>query len=275
MNENLTAGRETVEIGILGSGSRGNAALVRSSGAAFLVDAGLSARQITKRLEAYGLRPQDLLAIVLTHEHIDHVRSAGTLARRWSLPLWTNKGTYEASLGTIGETPGWKEIEVGLPFHIGGVRVEPFSTPHDAADPFGMILSGEDGRRVGFATDMGFVTNLARQRLRGLQGLVLEFNHDVEMLINGPYPWPIKQRIRGKLGHLSNEDAAGLLRHVATADFEWLVCAHISRENNENGLLTETARKALNGHGGGGLLSAGQDEPTPLIGAGGATEDAL
>ncbi len=247
--------------------------MVRSNGAAFLVDAGLSARQITKRLETYGLRPQDLMAIVLTHEHIDHVRSAGTLARRWNLPLWTNKGTYKASRETIGETPAWTEIEVGLPFHIGGIRVEPFSTPHDAADPFGMILSAEDGRRVGFATDMGFVTKLARRRLQGLQGLVLEFNHDVEMLINGPYPWPIKQRIRGKLGHLSNEDAAQLLKNIATDDFEWLICAHISQENNENGLLLETAQKALNGHGRRNLLSATQDEPTPLMGAGGRTED--
>ncbi len=264
-----------MEIGILGSGSRGNAAVVRAGGAAFLVDAGLSARQITKRLEAYGLHPRDLAAIVLTHEHIDHVRGAGTLARRWDLPLWTNKGTYEASLRTIGETPRWIEIEVGLPFHIGGVRLEPFSTPHDAADPFGMILRGEDGRRIGFATDMGFATNLARRRLQGIQGLVLEFNHDVEMLINGPYPWPLKQRIRGKLGHLSNEDAARLLEEVATDEFEWLVCAHVSQENNEDRLLLGVARKALGGNGRGGernLLCAGQDAPTPLIGPGGEGE---
>ena len=271
MSENDDRTRD-VEIGILGSGSRGNAALVRSNGAAFLVDAGLSARQITKRLETYGVRPQDLMAIVLTHEHIDHIRSAGTLARKWNLPLWTNKATYTASQKTIGKTPEWMEIEVGLPFHIGGIRVEPFSTPHDAADPFGLICNDEDGRRVGFATDMGFVTNLARQRLQGLQGLVLEFNHDVEMLINGPYPWPIKQRIRGKLGHLSNEDAAKLLKNIVTADFEWLICAHISQENNENRLLLETARKALKGHERRNLLSASQDEPTPLVGAGGITE---
>ncbi len=256
-----------MEIGILGSGSRGNAALVRANGTALLVDAGLSARQITKRLAAYGVHPQDLTAIVLTHEHIDHVRSAGTLARRWNLPLWTNRGTYEASRGAVGETPAWREVEVGLPFHIGCIRVEPFSTPHDATDPFGLTLTDEDGFRVGFATDMGFATNLARKRLEGLQGLVLEFNHDVDMLVNGPYPWPIKQRIRGKLGHLSNEDAARLLADVATADMEWLVCAHISQENNEIGLLLETARRALNGQGGARLVSASQDEPTPLMGA--------
>ena len=262
-----------MEIGILGSGSRGNATLVRSNGAAFLVDAGLSARQITQRLETYGLHPQDLMAIVLTHEHIDHVRSAGTLARRWNLPLWTNRATYAAIRKTIGETPAWTEIKVGHAFHIGGLRVEPFSTPHDAVDPFGMIFNAEDGHRVGFATDMGFATNLARRRLQGLQGLVLEFNHDVRMLINGPYPWPIKQRIRGKLGHLSNEEAAKLLENIVTADFEWLICAHISQENNENRLILETARKALNGHGRRNLLSAAQDEPTPLMGAGGIAED--
>ena len=262
-----------MEIGILGSGSRGNAVLVRSNDAAFLVDAGLSARQITKRLGTYGIHPQDLMAIVLTHEHIDHIRSAGTLARRWNLPLWTNKATYQASLDTIGKTPAWIEIEVGLPFQIANLQVEPFSTPHDAADPFGLVFIAEDGYRIGIATDMGFATNLARQRLQGLQGLVLEFNHDVEMLINGPYPWPIKQRIRGKLGHLSNEDAAKLLQNIVTADFEWLICAHISKENNENQLLLETARKALSGCGRRNLLSAAQEEPTPLVGTEGRTED--
>ena len=176
-------------------------------------------------------------------------------------------------MDTLGDIPQWTEIEVGLPFHIGGTRLEPFSTPHDAADPFGIVLNSDDGRRVGLATDMGFVTNLASQRLQGLQGLVLEFNHDVEMLINGPYPWPIKQRIRGKLGHLSNDDASKLLENIVTADFEWLICAHISQENNENQLLLESAKKALNGHGKRNFLSATQDEPTPLMGAGGKTED--
>jgi phosphoribosyl 1,2-cyclic phosphodiesterase len=257
-----------VEIALLGSGSQGNAVLVRSGGAAFLIDAGLSARQIAERMAPFGVAPGDLAGLVLTHEHIDHIRSAGALARRWRLPLWTNRATREAGAGLLGPIPRWDEVEIGAPFEVAGVRLEPFSVPHDAADPFGLLLQAGDGYRVGLATDMGFVTRLVRERLRGVQGLILEFNHELDMLLSGPYPWPLKQRIRGKLGHLSNEDAAGLLAEVAGEDLEWVVCAHISQENNEERTVLERAADALNGCGF-APCAARQDEATPRFGPGG------
>ncbi|MEE9274314.1 MAG: MBL fold metallo-hydrolase [bacterium] len=265
-----------MEIGILASGSKGNAALVRANGAAFLVDAGLSGREIGRRLAAYGVSPADLLGIVLTHEHVDHTRGVGVLSRRWDLPVWSNRATRKAGAEALGALPRWREIEVGVPFEMAGVRLTPFSTPHDAADPFGLILESEGGYRVGLATDMGYPTQLARERLQGLQGLVLEFNHELDLLLSGPYPWHVKQRIRGKLGHLNNVDAAGLLGEVASADLEWVVCAHISEENNKGDLILERARAGLAGRNGlwdksasPALRLASQHEPTPILGPGG------
>ncbi|MEE9274990.1 MAG: MBL fold metallo-hydrolase [bacterium] len=266
-----------MEIGLLGSGSRGNSVLVRSAGSALLIDAGMSAKQITARLDLMGVSPSELLGIVLTHEHSDHIQGVGPLARRWGLPVWTNRATLEAGKDTLGVLPNWVPIEIGVPFEIGDVWLEPLSIPHDAADPFGLILKSSRGYRVGLATDMGFPTQLVRTRLRGLQGLVLEFNHDLPMLMDRPYPWPVKQRIRGKLGHLSNADAAELLGEVASPDLEWVVCAHMSQENNEEEIILKEARGALSGAA--SLLSrassvllhvASQLEPTPIFGPEGA-----
>ncbi|MBI4250841.1 MAG: MBL fold metallo-hydrolase [Candidatus Tectomicrobia bacterium] len=261
-----------MEIALLGSGSQGNAVLVRSGGGAFLIDAGLSARQVAERLAAFGVSPGELAGLVVTHEHIDHVRGAGALARKWELPVWTNRATREAGAGLLGPIGRWREVEVGAPFEVAGVKLEPFSVPHDAADPFGLLLQSGDGYRVALATDMGFVTRLVRERVKGVQGLILEFNHELDMLLSGPYPWPLKQRIRGKLGHLSNEDAAGLLAEVAGRDLEWVVCAHISQETTEERNVLERAAAALNGCGF-APFAARQDRPTPRFGPGGRLED--
>lgn len=261
-----------MDIALLASGSSGNAVLVRSGGSAFLVDAGLSGREITARLDSFDVSPSELLGIVLTHEHSDHIRGVGPLARRFGLPVWTNRATLEAGSTALGKLPNWVEVTMGVPFGIGDVWLEPFSIPHDAADPFGLTLKSAQGYHVGLATDMGFVTQLVRARLRGLNGLILEFNHDLPMLLDGPYPWSIKQRIRGKLGHLNNKDAAGLLGEVASPDLEWVICAHMSQQNNDKEIVVTEAKSALNG-----LLSmpssaslhvATQAEPTPLFGLG-------
>ncbi len=261
-----------MEIGLLASGSKGNATLVRSNGTAFLIDAGLSAKELQKRLATYDLTPNDLLGIVLTHEHIDHIRGAGTLARRYDLPVWSNLPTRTASKAHLGDLPKWHEIQIGLPFQIGSLRLNSFSTPHDAADPFGLILESETGYRIGLGTDLGFVTRLVRERLRGIQGLVLEFNHDLDLLLSGPYPWPIKQRIGGKLGHLENRAAAQLLREIASGELEWIVCAHLSEVNNSTQIVMERSRESLSGRevaerkNSPSICVAAQSQPTSLFG---------
>ena len=241
-----------------------------------MIDAGLSGKEITTRMGLLGVSPLELLGIVLTHEHSDHIRGVGPLARRFGLPVWTNLPTLEAGKSALGALPHWEPVEIGVPFEIGDVWLDPFSIPHDAADPFGLTIKSRQGYRVGLATDMGFVTQLVRSRLMGLQGLILEFNHDLSMLLDGPYPWPIKERIRGKLGHLSNEDAASLLEEIASDDLEWVICAHVSRENNEQKIIVQKAQGALNGKSRlltrpslASLFVASQTEPTPLYGPSG------
>jgi len=265
-----------MEIGLLGSGSGGNSLLVRSEESTLLIDAGLSGKEIATRLNLLGISPSELLGIVLTHEHSDHIRGVGPLARRFGLPVWTNQPTLEAGKDAMGTLPRWVPIEIGVPFEIGDVCLDPFSLPHDAADPFGLTIKSQQGYRVGLATDMGYATQLVRSRLKGLQGLVLEFNHDLSMLLDGPYPWAIKQRIKGKLGHLSNGDAANLLGEIASDDLEWVICAHMSRENNEEEIIVQEARDALNRKSSllsrpstASLFVASQTNPTPLYGSSG------
>ncbi|MDA0999528.1 MAG: MBL fold metallo-hydrolase [bacterium] len=268
-----------MEIALLASGSKGNATLVREGGACFLVDAGISARRIEKHLAELDVLPQELLGIVLTHEHSDHIRSVRTMARRWDIPVWTNRATRAAGAHLLADIPRFHEVEVGVPLRIGPVKLVPFSTPHDAADPFGLILEAEDGYRIGLATDIGFATRLLHEKLMGVNGVVLEFNHDLDMLQDGPYPWHVKQRIRGKLGHLNNEDAGLLLEEIATSDLEWVVCAHISEENNAGGFIRERAMGALlqraeaHKNGPAALHLASQHAPSPLFGAGTALRE--
>lgn len=234
-----------MQISLLGSGSRGNSTLMKYDNFAFLIDAGLSGKQIIERLSTHNISPTDLSGIIVTHEHIDHIKSAGSLARKWNLPIWTNRGTIENGKKYLDGIPEYNEIEVGKSFTICGLRADPFTVPHDAADPFGLIFTSENGYRIGFATDMGFATRLANEKLGGLQGLVLEFNHDSGMLLNGQYPWKVKQRIKSKLGHLNNEDAGILLQKIGGPELEWIVCAHISKENNSESLIMKNVNKAL------------------------------
>ena len=261
-----------MQISVLGSGSRGNSTLIKNDNSAFLIDAGLSAKQIVKRLSMYKISPNDLSGIIVTHEHIDHIRSAGSLARKWDLPIWTNKGTIETGKNFLNGIPKHIEIEVGEPFPICGLRAEPFSIPHDAADPFGLIFTSDNGYRIGLATDMGFATSLTNKKLEGLQGIVLEFNHDSKMLLNGQYPWVVKQRIKSKLGHLNNNEAGMLLQKIINQGLEWVVCAYISKENNSESLIMSSIKKALGVKNGSSskqeikICLASQEQPTELLG---------
>ena len=261
-----------MQISLLGSGSRGNSTLIKYDNYAFLIDAGLSRKQIIERLSTHKISPTDLSGIILTHEHIDHIRSAGSLAKKWNLPIWTNRGTIEGGKKFLDGIPEYIEIEVGKSFSICGLRTEPFTVPHDAADPFGLIFTSENGYRIGFATDMGFATRLANEKLKGIQGLVLEFNHDSEMLLNGQYPWTVKQRIKSKLGHLNNEEAGILLKKIGSQELEWIVCAHISKENNSETLIMKNVNEALknefkkNTKPQTKVCIATQDKPTELFG---------
>jgi phosphoribosyl 1,2-cyclic phosphodiesterase len=228
----------------LGSGSSGNATVVEFGSRRILVDAGLSARDLTARLTAVGVPPSSLTAILLTHEHHDHARGLERFAFKLKVPVFTSPETLAALNLAPMHLGKWHPFASGVPFDLGGVNVDPFAVPHDAADPVGFVLES-DGIRVGIATDLGHATTLVLERLRGCHVLLVESNHDDDMLVRGPYPWALKQRIGGRLGHLSNEEAATLIAAAADDDCQAVILAHLSENNNTAAKARQAVGAAL------------------------------
>ena len=221
----------------LASGSKGNAIYIQAGETKVLIDAGLSGREIRRRLAGIGVHGEDLSAIVVSHEHVDHTRGLGVLSRQLNLPVYINNPTLSHLKGK--EIKGdVREFESGVPFSVEDLSFQPFSVPHDAADPVGFTVEFEECR-IGIATDLGFATRLVIERLKKCDLLILEFNHDEEMLKSGPYPWELKQRIKGRLGHLSNRQAGALLEEIHHGGLRHLILFHMSETNNHPQRATE------------------------------------
>ncbi|MBN1297232.1 MBL fold metallo-hydrolase, partial [bacterium] len=225
-----------------------NAYLVQADGAALLVDAGFSGKEMSERLDRLGSDLHRISALLITHEHVDHVRGAGVLARRYHLPVYATEGTFRHGRARMGVLSRTIEICGGTAFTVGPFQIQPFDISHDAAEPVGFVI--DDGVcRIGICTDSGCVTHLMRSKLQNCRALVLETNHDSNMLLAGPYPWELKQRIRSRIGHLSNDDACRILQELWHPGLNHVFLAHLSRENN----LPELARLAADE----ALVSAG------------------
>lgn len=212
-----------------------------------LVDAGLSRREIARRLAAIEENIAELDAVLVTHEHSDHTCGLPTLAKvaRARLPFYLTQGT--APCIDWGEcAPAVEAFQAGLSFAIGAIDVSSFTIPHDAADPVGFTLSAE-GIKIAIATDLGYIPDSLRVHLRGADFVVLESNHDLEMLRVGPYPWSVKQRVMSRRGHLSNEMAADFIENDLDSRVSTVVLGHISEHNNHPELVRSAAAKALNG----------------------------
>ena len=250
----------------LGSGSSGNATLVAFGARRLLVDAGLSARELTARLAGVGVAPRELTAILLSHEHHDHARGLERFAVKLGVPVFTTPETLAALNLAPRHVGRWHPFEPGIPFDAYGVRVDPFTIPHDAVNPVGFVLEGE-GVRVGIATDLGHATTLLVERLRGCHVFVVEANHDDDMLVRGPYPWALKQRIGGRLGHLSNAEAATLLAATADADCQAVILAHLSESNNTAAKARQAVASALaaSGRSRYAMRVAERRKPTPAV----------
>lgn len=237
-----------MKIALLASGSSGNFTFVSGGGTRILLDAGTCCRTICSALASIGEDAAALDGICLTHDHVDHVKALATLEKKRSgVPLYATDGTIETVCRDCGEAAGdwpWTSIAPGEPFRIGALELEPFSVPHDAADPVGYVLS-DGAARFGLVTDIGSVPSHVRHALRDCDALAVEFNHDPEMLLQSSRPWSLKQRIAGRSGHLSNPDAADLLAAVATPRLKAVFPVHVSAECNAPHLAVRAAREAL------------------------------
>ena len=228
---------------MLASGSKGNATYISDGDTSILIDAGLSGVELQRRLVSRDLDPEHLDAIIVTHEHSDHIQGVGVLSRRYKLPVYINQKTQMASprLGNLYET---RPFECGRTFHISNLTIHPFSISHDAEDPVGFTVS-QNGTTIAIATDLGIATSMVKEHLKRCALLVLEANHDPQMLETGPYPWPLKQRIKGRTGHLSNTSSKILLEELQHGNLKQVILAHLSEINNTPQLAFDEVAKAL------------------------------
>jgi phosphoribosyl 1,2-cyclic phosphodiesterase len=266
---------------VLASGSKGNSTLVASSRTRILVDAGLSCRELLKRMQMANEDPAAIDALLITHEHQDHVQGVAVLARKLGVPVYFTQATHRAWMrwmmpqkrltyaawlalrqlpacpeeAPVEKTPAEKAedpcslpavqyFSAGSGFSIGDIVITPFTIPHDAADPVGFVFEA-DGVRLAIATDLGYMPPNVKMAIRNCDVLMLESNHDLEMLRDGPYPWSVKQRVMSRVGHLSNEAASDFLEKNYDGNASYVVLAHLSESNNLPQLARVTAERAL------------------------------
>jgi phosphoribosyl 1,2-cyclic phosphodiesterase len=241
-----------VSFTVLASGSRGNSTVLATSRTRILVDCGLSCKETMKRMVAAGEDPLATSAIVISHEHSDHVNGLWVLARKLDIPVYMTGATYAewqhwARDRETRTKPQLKKLEIfqaGKTFTIGDVIVSPFTIPHDAVDPVGFTFRSE-GVKIGIVTDLGYMPRSVVDNIRGCDGLMIESNHDVEMLRGGPYPWVVKQRVMSRTGHLSNAALAQFFSSDYDGSAAFLVLAHLSEANNHPELARNAAEQAL------------------------------
>jgi phosphoribosyl 1,2-cyclic phosphodiesterase len=227
-----------VEVVVLASGSSGNSTLVRSRGSSLLIDVGISALQVRRRMEAFGHEVGELDAVLLSHEHGDHIRGLEVVLKRNPMAVWATVGTWSR---VPVHAPSGGELSSGRSIPIGPFRVLPVATSHDAREPVAFLI--DDGEhRLALCTDTGVFTGLLAQRLAGCELLLIETNHDADMLRNGPYPWPLKQRIASRTGHLANHQSAEAVESLRSSELKAVLGLHLSAENN----LPELALTTLN-----------------------------
>lgn len=233
---------------VLGSGSTGNATLVEGPGASVLIDAGLGPRALAERLQSAGVDPASLAAIVVSHEHGDHARGAAAFSAKWGVRLCGSRGTYAAAGFGAVEVAGYDVLEPGGTRSFGSLTVTAVPVPHDAAGPLAFVVASE-GDRLGHATDLGHVGRALVRAFRTCDAVLIESNYDPGLLRDGSYPWSLKERILGPVGHLSNGDVARFLADGLGDACRTVVLAHLSQNNNHPELARMAAEEALRRRG--------------------------
>ncbi len=253
---------------VLGSGSRGNAVLIQSGKTRILIDAGFGPRTIAKRLLSVGVNPSSISAVVLTHEHTDHSKGVKAGAARWGWQVFATRGTQNGceSLAALGVTT----LIANQVLAVGDVEIVPVSISHDATEPVAVIATDStNGVRAGIVYDLGVMGDLVQRAIEGVEILVIESNHDGDMLRNGPYPAMLKRRIAGNHGHLSNHAAGEATAACAHRGLAQVVLAHLSETNNSPRIAIESMRRTLGRTAfAGKVVAASQDVPSPVVGAG-------
>lgn len=254
-----------MQFSVLGSGSRGNCVFIESGNTAILIDGGFSGKEIALRLAAIGRTIDCLKGIFVTHEHHDHINGVGVMSRRCSIPVFANEGTFRGGEKRLKKLFRRQEFNTGDTLDFQDLSIRSFAVSHDTNDPVGFIVNG-DRRSLGYCTDTGIVSTLVGKRLQDLDSLVLEFNHDPDLLRNGPYPPSLQQRVRSNQGHLANEDAGKLLKKLANGKLKHVVLAHLSEVNNLPELALHTAEEHLGQNAECiEIVPASQDNPCRVI----------
>jgi phosphoribosyl 1,2-cyclic phosphodiesterase len=245
------AGEIQFRISILASGSSGNATLLETGSTRLLFEAGIGKKELLRRMEALGIPPEGLDGILISHEHSDHASGLPQLLRHWGATAYLTRGAHGGLQRSLPESSARKidhveYIEPGRQFQVGDIQVTPFAVPHDAADPLGFAFEA-GGVKVAMITDLGYLPEMVKQHLRGADCLILESNHDLDMLKAGPYPWQIKQRVMSRTGHLSNHVVSEYLADAESFDgaARHVILAHISENNNNPDLVRLSAEEAL------------------------------
>ena len=262
-----------MKVWVLASGSRGNAALIESGGCRLMIDVGLGPRIVKQRLERVGLVPEQIDACIVTHEHSDHIRGAARAARKWHWPLFCTEGTYSSSrLAALGVPAA--TFKPGRTLEFPDLLVETFRTPHDGEEPIGVVVTSQStGARAAILTDIGCASKTVRQMVRDVDFLMIESNHDEQMLWNGSYPLSLQRRIASRVGHLSNAECADLVRDSVSPRLRQVVMAHLSEENNTPEIAYDTMKSTLKKTAfRGALMPAMQDVVVgPFVGRAGAS----
>ena len=223
----------------IGSGSKGNATVIQNANTTVMIDCGFSGKEAVARLKEKGLTPQDLDAILVTHEHTDHCKGVATLSRQYAIPIYMSHGTAR---GMKLLKYQYKKILAGSAFNIGDFKIDPICVPHDSNEATQFIIN-DNNKRFGILTDLGHITAHIQKAYKDCDSILLEFNHDVALLEKGPYPYSLKKRVGGHLGHLNNQQAANMLKSMNLMRLKNLALSHISDKNNCSKLAMETAQK--------------------------------
>ncbi|MGM0508862.1 MAG: MBL fold metallo-hydrolase [Fusobacteriota bacterium] len=231
---------------MLGTGSSGNATFIETDGYRFLIDAGFSGKKTKNKLKNIGVDINTLSAIVITHEHGDHVKGAGVLSRRYNLPIHIGKKSYKKVAKKLGKLKRENIQYIEKDFNLGGtIKVSPFEVLHDSVQTFGFRVQNKSGKVLSLATDIGYITNIVKQNFKKSNLIIIESNYDYQMLMKGPYPWHLKNRVKSKTGHLSNDETAKFIKKIYSDDLQKAFLAHVSSDNNEYDLVEKVSRGYL------------------------------